>query len=324
MTRKAKKQGVTRSDPGVPSVAVFGLEELQTADYNPRVISDEALAGLTHSVQRFGCVEPIVVNVRGGGRRIVGGHQRLKALAALGVTKVLCVTVRCTPAEEKLLNLTLNNPLIQGRFIREIESHIAQLRQELGSEGAFVDLRITALQRELGAEGEKEGRVPDDDVPKPPKKAVTKPGDLWRLGEHRLLCGDSTQPADVERLMGKDHASRFATDPPYCVDYTGRNRQEAPDRDWPSDGQAGGGLFDSDAGPHQAGGPLLRALQRLGHADHRRREARPALLCDRERVSIIRTVGAKDKEFWRMNRPWRSPASGGTCSSWRRSGRTSR
>ncbi|MEN6424035.1 MAG: DNA modification methylase [Phycisphaerales bacterium] len=232
MAKKVSKQAAGRQDTGVPSIAVLRIEELQAADYNPRAISDEALAGLTNSVRRFGCVEPIVVNVRGGGRRIVGGHQRLKALQALGIEKALCVTVNCTPAEEKLLNLTLNNPQIQGRFIKEIESHIAQLRKEIGKDSAFVDLRIDALQRDLGIEGEKAGRVPDDDAPKPAKKAVTKLGDLWRLGEHRLLCGDSTQPDDVKRLMGRHKASLFATDPPYCVDYTGKNRPGNNGKDW--------------------------------------------------------------------------------------------
>ncbi|MEN6427292.1 MAG: site-specific DNA-methyltransferase [Phycisphaerales bacterium] len=232
MAKKTKQRSSGRQDPGIPSVAVFGIEELQTADYNPRVISDDALTGLRNSVQRFGCVEPIVVNVRGGGRKIVGGHQRLKALQALGIKKVLCVTVNCTPAEEKLLNLTLNNPQIQGRFVKEIESHIAQLQGELAGDSAFMDLRITAMQRELGIEGEKTGRVPDDDIPKPPKKAVTKPGDLWHLVEHRLLCGDSTKPEDVARLMGEHKAKLFATDPPYCVDYTGKNRPSGTGKDW--------------------------------------------------------------------------------------------
>jgi len=64
----------------------------------------------------------------------------------------------------------------------------------------------------------------DDEIPKPPKKAVTKPHDLWILGQHRLFCGDSTKQADVKRLMGRRKASLFATDPPYCVDYTGADR----------------------------------------------------------------------------------------------------
>src|SRR5512139_3371858 len=163
LVKKAAKQGAKRPELGVPSVAVFRLEELRPAEYNPRVISDEALAGLTSSIARFACVEPIVVNVRGGGRRIVGGHQRLRALKALGARKALCITVNCDIAEEKLLNLTLNNPQIQGRFIKGIDAHIAQLEQDLADESAFVDLRILALQRELGIEGEKAGRVPDDD-----------------------------------------------------------------------------------------------------------------------------------------------------------------
>jgi len=75
------------------------------------------------------------------------------------------------------------------------------------------------------------GTTLPDDVPEPPKEPVTRPGDLWILGEHRLLCGDSTNEADVARLMDGHKASLFATDPPYCVDYTGADRPNGG-KDW--------------------------------------------------------------------------------------------
>lgn len=91
---------------------MFKLSQLRPADYNPRVIAAEALEGLMSSINRFGCVEPIVINTRCQENIIVGGNQRLKALRSLGITECLCVTVNCSKADEKLLNLTLNNPLI--------------------------------------------------------------------------------------------------------------------------------------------------------------------------------------------------------------------
>jgi len=214
-----------------PEIKKFKLKDLKAADYNPRVIDDDALDGLANSISRFGCVEPIVVNVKGGANTIVGGHQRYRALEKLGVKDSICVTVSCSKADEKLLNLTLNNPAIQGKFIENIGEYIEKLRAEM-TESDAVGLRISELQVELGCEHEKTGNVPDDDIPKPPKKAVTKTGDLWILGEHRLLCGDSTKAEDVERLMGKEKASLFATDPPYFVDYNKTKRPKTKQKNW--------------------------------------------------------------------------------------------
>ena len=105
----------------------FKLSELRPAAYNPRTISDEALAGLAKSMERFGCVEPIVVNVRGGKNIIVGGHQRYKALDQAGAKDCQCVTVDLKKADEKLLNITLNNPAVQGEFIAELGEYIDKL-----------------------------------------------------------------------------------------------------------------------------------------------------------------------------------------------------
>ncbi len=75
------------------------------------------------------------------------------------------------------------------------------------------------------------GKTLPDDIPKKPKKATTKKGELWILGDHKLLCGDSTREEDVEKLMGKEKAQLFATDPPYLVDYTGADRPTGG-KDW--------------------------------------------------------------------------------------------
>jgi len=226
--KKSVNQKATRRI-GIPGVSMFRLDQLKPAPYNPRVIVAEALEGLTNSISRFGCVEPIVVNTRGRKNVIIGGNQRFKALRSLGITECLCVTVDCSKVDEKLLNLTLNNPQIQGQFAKKIVEYIEQLRQELPDDTDFLNLRIAELQMDLG-QG-KRGRIPDDDIPKIHGKAKTRPGDLWLLGKHRLLCGDSTKEDDVSRLMNGQKASLFATDPPYGVDYTGDDRPKAG-KDW--------------------------------------------------------------------------------------------
>ncbi len=217
-----------------PEIKQFRLGELQPAEYNPRVISDEALAGLAASIQKFGCVEPIIVNVKTKKNIIVGGHQRYRVLADMHGEKYKCwcVTVRLNVKDEKLLNLTLNNRHCQGRFINALGEYIDKLRSELSNDKDYLALQLDALHSEVGVH-EKEGQTYDDDIPKPPKKARTKKGDLWLLGDHRLLCGSSTNKKDVKYLMKNQKASLFATDPPYCVDYTGANRPaKKGGKDW--------------------------------------------------------------------------------------------
>lgn len=208
---------IAASRLGCPGLSKFRLDQLKPAPYNPRVIDDAALEGLTNSLSRFGCVEPIVVNTRGRKNVIVGGNQRFKALQRLGVTECLCVTISCSKADEKLLNMTLNNPVIQGDFIKKIGDYIEELRQELPDDTDFLNLRIAELQNELGQFPGKTGRVPDDDIPRIPEKVMARTGDLWILGKHRLLCGDSRKEVDVSRLMNGKKANMIFTDPPYGI-----------------------------------------------------------------------------------------------------------
>ncbi|MCE5185099.1 MAG: ParB N-terminal domain-containing protein [Planctomycetaceae bacterium] len=214
-----------------PKVQTFKLADIHEAPYNPRVISDGALEGLSFSIQQFGCVEPIIVNVRDGRNIIIGGHQRRKVLAAHGVDECLCVVVDLDEKQEKVLNLSLNNPEIQGQFIEAIGEYIDNLSEDVGDK-LLLDLKINLLRGEIEGQ-QSEGKIGDDEVPPAPENVVTRPGDLWILGNHRLLCGDSTDPASYERLMDGHKASLFSTDPPYCVDYTGADRPK-------SEGKKGG------------------------------------------------------------------------------------
>ena len=215
---------------GCPEIAKFQLSDIHPATYNPRVISDDNLEGLAKSLGSYGCVELIIVNVRDGRNIIIGGHQRYRVLKAEGALECLCVTVDLDEADEKLLNLALNNPAIQGEFIDRIGEYIDGLMADIDRPQDFLDLRIALIKGGMDEE-EKSGKILDDEVPEPSEKIVTVKGDLWILGDHRLLCGDSTNPADVERLMAGHKASLFATDPPYCVDYTGKDRPGGG-KDW--------------------------------------------------------------------------------------------
>jgi DNA modification methylase len=216
-----------------PEIRPFRLSELNPAAYNPRMISDDGLRGLQNSISRFNCVELIVVNVRDGRNVIIGGHQRHRALCNLhGLDyEVDCVVVDLSEAEERLLNIALNNPELQGEFdIAKLAESIEKIRLDMPDDSGLVDLRINQLCDGMEIT-EKVGNIQDDDVPDPPKEIITCTGDLWLLGEHRLLCADSTNSEHVAKLMTGQQASLFATDPPYCVDYTGMDRPNGG-KDW--------------------------------------------------------------------------------------------
>jgi DNA modification methylase len=218
--------------------------ELVPAPYNPRAISQDALAGLQASVERFGLVEPVVWNRRTG--RVVGGHQRLKALQALGETETQVVVVDLDEIEEKALNVALNNPAIAGEFTADIHMLLAEINAampELSDLLRFDDL-ADQTKRLLAELTPAAGLTAPDDVPEAPDEPITQPGDLWILGGHRLVCGDSGDPATLILVMDDQTAKLYATDPPYGVGYDGtshpqnqRDRQDgrepgSQNRDW--------------------------------------------------------------------------------------------
>lgn len=232
-------------------LATMRLADLEGAPYNPRTISPEALTGLGESVRRFGLVQPVIWNRRT--RRIVGGHQRVKALAAQGVVETDVVVVDLPEGEEKALNLALNSQAIAGEWTPDalaLIDEVAASMPDLASALRFAELRgdvVDLLPRETRA-------VSEDAAPPPPEVPTTKPGDLWILGRHRILCGDSTKPETFERLMEGATAELLATDPPYLVDYDGGNhpnstvnRPEVKDKHWDAykDPETGVAFFEN-------------------------------------------------------------------------------
>ena len=195
------------------------IEKLNPAAYNPRKDlqpGDPEYEKLKRSMQEFGYVEPIVWNKRTG--NIVGGHQRYKVLLDMGMREVDCVVVDLDDAKEKALNLALNK--IQGDWDY---LKLKDLLQELDT-GEF-DIELTGFGmdeiEDLIAQLHVPEEIVEDEVPEPPEEPITKPGDLWILGRHRLLCGDATKKEDVERLMDGKNANMVFTDPPYNVNYEG-------------------------------------------------------------------------------------------------------
>lgn len=207
----------------------IAISQLQAATYNPRVDlqpGDPAYEKLKQSVETFGYLQPVIVNRRNS--TVVGGHQRLKVLKDLGYEQVDVVFVDLSDDREIALNLALNK--ISGDWD---ESKLGRLLQEF--EG-FPDLDVTLTGFDVDEAGDiisrmldRESGIGNDDEFDPEaaldlqSPAVTQAGELIELGDHRLLCGDSTNVDDVRRLMDGQQAALFATDPPYLVDYDGTN-----------------------------------------------------------------------------------------------------
>ena len=197
------------------------VTELLPAEYNPRKDlkpGDPEYEKLKRSLEQFGYVEPVIWNKTTG--RVVGGHQRLKVLQDLGETEIECVIVELSEEKEKALNIALNK--ISGEWDTEkLGLLIADLQ------GADFDVSLTGFDQneidDLFKDSVKDGIHDDDfDVEEELKKpAVTKAGDIWTLGRHRLICGDSTKAETYELLMAGKKANMVLTDPPYNVNYQG-------------------------------------------------------------------------------------------------------
>lgn len=200
----------------------LSLKELTPAEYNPRKNlqpGDAEYEKLKRSLETFGYVDPIIWNQRT--ERVVGGHQRLKVLEDLGYETIDCVVVDLDEDKEKALNVALNK--ISGDWDKD---KLIILISDL--EATDFDVSLTGFDpdelEDLFKDDLKEG-IHDDDFDMDAvlgEPAITQQGDIWHLGRHRLICGDSTQVSTFESLMGDRQANLVVTDPPYNVNYEGK------------------------------------------------------------------------------------------------------
>lgn len=206
-------------------IKLIPVNEINPAPYNPRMDlkpGDTEYEALKKSIETFGYVEPLVWNKRT--LNLVGGHQRLKILIEQGLKEVEVSVVDFSLEKEKALNLALNK--IRGDWDEE---KLSVLIEELTKIPDF-DIGITGFNLpEVSEILDRAEEVQEDDFDLEGElnnvdKAVTQKGDLIILGEHRLLCGDSSKPDDIKRLIGDAKVSLIFSDPPYNVSYYGGNR----------------------------------------------------------------------------------------------------
>jgi len=210
------------------------LSQLQLVDYNPRTITPAQMDALKRSLTAdpsFFRHRPCLVNLRPDSRRVVyAGAMRLEAARQLGWATVPCLVDQIPLDQERERNLKDNNAY--GAYVPDqLAARVFELDQagrdlsSLGIEPKELDALLTE-----GLLGAPRTVAPDEAPPVPPV-AVSKPGELYVLGPHRLLCGDATKAEDVDRLMDGQRAALMATDPPYVVDYTGADRPGGG-KDW--------------------------------------------------------------------------------------------
>lgn len=193
--------------------------KLKPYDKNPRQ-NEKAVEAVKRSLVEFGFQNPIIADKN---LNVIAGHTRLKAAQALGLKEVpVLIADGLTPAQIKAYRIADN----QTGNIAEWDMELLPLEiAELEADGFDVTL-LGFPDDELGriTQKETEGLTDPDEIPEAPE-AITKPGDLWLLGEHRLLCGDSTRAEDVARVMAGTKADLWLTDPPYGVSYVGKTKK---------------------------------------------------------------------------------------------------
>ena len=195
------------------------VEKLKPAKYNPRKDlkpGDAAYEKIKKSLHTYGYVDPVIWNEVTG--NIVGGHQRFKVLTAEGAKEIDCVVVHIEdPQDEKALNIALNKAVGEWEPVA-----LAELLQDLQSSGYEMDCTgFDAAEIDDLFSKVHDKDVKDDDCEINPDevKPFVEPGDVWMLGKHRMVCGDSTKAEDVNLLMDGVKANLVVTDPPYNVAY---------------------------------------------------------------------------------------------------------
>lgn len=194
-----------------PNIIMKRLEDIKAYENNPRK-NDKAVDAVAASISDFGFKVPIIIDKDGV---IVAGHTRAKAAKKLGIENVPCIIADdLTPEQVKAFRIADNKTAELAEWDEELlAKELAELEEidmeQFGFDSDFLD----------------DGEVAEDDFDEePPEEPKTKAGQIWRLGRHRLMIGDSTNTEDVKRLMDGALADICVTDPPYNVDYNDKEQ----------------------------------------------------------------------------------------------------
>ena len=219
------------------AIAWRPLRELIPYARNPRTHSDAQVAQIAASIREFGWTNPVLVD---GANGIIAGHGRVLAARKLGLDQVPVIELAHMSDAQKRAYVLADNQLALNAGWDEalLQLELADL-SEVGFDLGLLGFGEGELERLLAGHS-RTGLTEDDEAPALPEQAITRPGDLWIMGEHRLLCGDATVAADVERVLDGHLADMTFTDPPYNVDYANspkdklrrKNRPDSQRQPW--------------------------------------------------------------------------------------------
>jgi DNA modification methylase len=203
-------------------IEIVDINTIKPYENNPRKLKDSAIEKVAKSIKEFGFRQPIVVDKE---KIIVVGHTRYRASKKLGLTAVpITIADNLTPEQINAYRIADN------RTNEEAEWDIELLKTELKDlQLKDFDLDLTAFDEDQLNNflfEEKEGLTDEDAVPETPEEPITKLGDIWKLGKHKLICGDSTILNNYEKLFKENKADLLMTDPPYNVDYEGKTKEK--------------------------------------------------------------------------------------------------
>ena len=205
-------------------IETWPLARLQPYAKNAKMHGPDQVAKIAASMAEFGWTVPCLVGEDG---ELIAGHGRVLAATELGLTEAPVIVLgHLTEAQRRAYRIADNKLTELGSWDEALLS--AELNELLADDFdlSLVGFSDGELDKLLAYVPEGEGGTgtgAPQVIPEPPRNSVSRTGDLWLLGDHRLLCGDSTSTSDVRRLMNGERATLFATDPPYLVDYDGSN-----------------------------------------------------------------------------------------------------
>ena len=219
MVTKSSKSPVLNSLAMASHIEMWVVGRLIPYARNPRTHSDAQIAQIAASIAEFGFNNPILVDTNAG---IIAGHGRLLAAQKLGLEEVPVIVLDHLSEAQKRAYIIADNQLAlnAGWDDETLRSELAALNEE-SFDLSLIGFEDEELARLLAAQDAAEGLTDEDAVPELPQTPVSVTGDLWILGDHKLLVGDATKQADVATLMAGDYADLVFTDPPYNVDYEG-------------------------------------------------------------------------------------------------------
>ena len=235
MSQKRKDETVALS------LEYWSINKFVPYSNNPRC-NDEAVAPMADAIREMGFKVPIIALSSG---EIVDGHLRLKAAQQLGLETVPVVLADdLTPTQVKAFRILINQSAHWADWDEELLRQEMQSLAETDFNLDLIGFSDTELDALLAVEDEQVSTA-EEAVPEPQETVITQPGDLWQLGEHRVLCGDATQRVDIDCLMSGVKAQMVFTDPPYNVRYDQCCRNQVEKRSRP--------ILNDDLGANYAG-----------------------------------------------------------------------